>query len=95
MSYYYDDFSEDNCEQYEEECEWYEEEFPYCSTSYNFIRDEGYCYDPMYYKYVCSKPPWATPMNELEILRETCKTLPQQYQPYIVLMGETHKTIIF
>ena len=34
-------------------------------------------------------------MNELEILRETCKTLPLQYQAYIALMGESHKTTPF
>ena len=34
-------------------------------------------------------------MNELESLRETCKTFPQQYQSYLALMGETHNTIIF
>ena len=34
-------------------------------------------------------------MNGLESLRETCKTFPQQYQSYLALMGETHKTIIF
>ena len=34
-------------------------------------------------------------MNELEILRATCKTLPQQYQAYLVIMGESHKTTIF
>ena len=70
-------------------------EFPYCITSYNFIRDEGYYYDHVYCEGVCSKPPQDTPMNELESLRETYKTLPQQYQAYISLMRETHKTIIF
>ena len=57
MSYYYEDSSEDDYEQYEEECEGYEEEFPYCSTSYNFIRDEGYYYDHVYYEYLCEKSP--------------------------------------
>ena len=86
--YYYHESSEDDYEQYEEECEWYEEEFPSCITSYNFTRDEGYYYDHVYYEYVCSKPAWTTPMDELEILREICKTLPQQYQAYLNMMGE-------
>ena len=92
---YYDDSYEDDYEQYEEECEWYEEELPSCSTSYNFMRNEGYTYDPMYYEDVCAKPPRDTPMNELEILRATCKTFPQQYQTYLVVMGESHKTTPF
>ena len=95
MSYYYDDSSKDDYEQYEEECEWYDKKLPSCNTSYNFIRGEGYSYDPMYCEYVCSKPPWSTPMNELEILRATSKTLPQQYQPYLVVLVESHKTTIF
>ena len=49
----------------------------------------------MYCEGVCAKPPRATPMNELESLRATCKTLPQQYQAYLSLMGEAHKTILF
>ena len=57
MSYYYDDSSDYYYEQYEEECEWYEEYLSYCITYYNFIRDEGYSYDPVYYEYVCAKPP--------------------------------------
>ena len=65
MSYYYDDSYEDDYEQYEEECEWYEEELPSYNTSYNFIMDEGYSYGPMYYKYLFSKQPQSTPMNEL------------------------------
>ena len=65
MSYYYHDAYEDDYEQYEEECEWYEEEFPSYNDSYNFRRDAGYSYDPVYYKYVCAKPPWSTPMDEL------------------------------
>ena len=77
MYYYYEDSSQDDYEEYEEECEWYEEELPSCNTSYNFIGDEGYSYDPIYCKYVCSKKPQDNPMDELEILRETCKHLPQ------------------
>ena len=91
MSYYCDDSSKHDYEQDEEECEWDEEEFPYFNNYYNFIRDKGYSYDPLYYEDVCSKPPQATPMDELEILRETCKTLPQQYQAYINVMGEASK----
>ena len=34
-------------------------------------------------------------MNELEILRETCKTLPQQYQAYLNVMGEASKIYPF
>ena len=34
-------------------------------------------------------------MNELEILRATCKALPQQYQSYLVVLGESHKTTLF
>ena len=34
-------------------------------------------------------------MSELEILRATCKTFPQQYQAYIGLKGESHKTTLF
>ena len=95
MSQYYDDSYEDDYEQYEEECEWYEEKLSSCSTSYNFIRDESYSYDPLYCEDVCVKPPRTTAMNELEILRATCKTLPQQYQAYLALMGESHKTTLF
>ena len=63
MYYYYDDSYEDDYEQYEEECEGYEEEFPHWNNSYNFIRDEGYYYDPVYFEYACPKPPWANPLN--------------------------------
>ena len=65
MYYDYYDSSGDDYEKYEEECEWYEEELPSCNTSYNFRRDEVKHYDLVYYEYVCSKPPWATPMDEL------------------------------
>ena len=58
MSYYYDHSYEDDYEQYEEECEWYEEYFPFFSTSYNLIRDEGNSYDRVYCEDVCSKPPY-------------------------------------
>ena len=68
MSYYYEYSSEDDFEWYEDECEWYEEEFPSCNTYYYFISDDGYYYEAFYCKYVCSKPPWSTPMYELEIL---------------------------
>ena len=95
MSYYYDDSYEYYYEWYEEECEWYEEEFPFWNASYNFIRVEGYSYDLLYCKDVCSKPPWATPMDELEILRETCKNLPQQYQVDLNVMGEASKIYPF
>ena len=44
---------------------------------------------------VCAKPPRVTPMNELEILRATCKTLPQQYQAYLAVVGESHTTTLF
>ena len=57
--------------------------------------DEGYSYDIVYYEYVCAKPPWFTPMDELEILRETRKTLPQQYQAYLNVMGEASKIYPF
>ena len=95
MSYYYDDFSEDDYEHCEEECEWYEEELPSCNTSYNLRRDEGYSYDPVYYEDVCAKPLWDTPMDRLWILREICKTLPQQYRAYLNVMGEAPKTYPF
>ena len=65
MSHSYDDSSEDDYEQYEEECEWYEEYFPSCNTSYNFIRDEGYSYEFVYYEVVCAKPPLYISMDEL------------------------------
>ena len=55
MSYYYDDSSKDDYEQYEKECERYEEVLSICSSFYNFIRDEGYYYDHVYYEYVCAK----------------------------------------
>ena len=34
-------------------------------------------------------------MNELVILRETCKNFPQQYQAYINVMGEAYKSYPF
>ena len=36
MSYYHDDSSEDDYEQYEKECEWYEEELPSCNNTLHF-----------------------------------------------------------
>ena len=52
MSYYYDDSSKDDYEQYEEECEWYEEEVPsYNNSSYFTLRDDGNSCEKLYEEY--------------------------------------------
>ena len=69
MSYYCEYSYEDYHDQCDEECDWYAKEFPSCNTSYNFIMDEGYSYDHVYCKYVCSKPPQDTHIDYINIER--------------------------
>ena len=58
------------------------------STQFQFIDDDGYTCDHLYNDYVDRRtaPPRKDPLKEIAWWRETCKTLPQQYQAHSVMM---------
>ena len=58
------------------------------STQFKFRDDDGYSCDHLYNEYADrgTTPPRKDPLKEITWCRETCKTLPQQYQAYSVMM---------
>ena len=58
-------------------------------TQFTFRDDDGYSYDHLYnneYPNRGTTPPRKDLLKEIARWRETCKTLPQQYQAYSVMM---------
>ena len=57
------------------------------STQFTFIDDDGYTCDHLYNDCVDRRttPPRKDPLKEITWWRETCKTLPQQYQALLIM----------
>ena len=93
-------YSDSKYEQYEEEYSFYaieendlelydgNEPSYSISTQFTLRDDDGYSCDHLYNEYADrgTTPPRKDPLKEIAWWRETCKTLPQQYQAYAVTM---------
>ena len=68
---------------------WYGEPSYSISTQFRFRNDDSYSCDHLYdneYADRGTTSPRKDPLKEIAWWRETCKTLPQQYQAYSVMM---------